>query len=74
MTESILRIYADYADHPDYEKVRLRFLNSMLSKASKKDRALARELLSQLPWRAWNKRTLKSALRYRFAPMPASRR
>jgi alpha-1,3-rhamnosyltransferase len=74
MTESILRIYADYAGHPDYEKVRLRFLNSMLSKASKKDRILAKELLAQLPWRAWNKRTIKSVLRYRFAPAPPSRR
>jgi alpha-1,3-rhamnosyltransferase len=74
MTESILRIYRDYADHPDYEKVRFRFLNSMLSKASKKDRILAKELLAQLPWRAWNKRTLKSVLRYRFAPLPPSRR
>lgn len=74
MTESILRIYQDYADHPDYEKVRYRFLNSMLSKASKKDRWLAEELLSLLPLRAWNKRTLKSILRYRFAPVVSPRR
>ena len=69
MTESILRIFADYEDHPDYEKVRLRFVNSMLSKASKKDRELAKELLAQLPRHAWNRRTLKSLLRYRFAPL-----
>lgn len=75
MTESILRIYADYADHPDYEKVRFKFLNSMLSKASKKDRHLAAELLKQIPLREWNRRTLKSFLRYRFAPtLPSSSR
>lgn len=75
MTESILRIYADYSTHPDYEKVRYKFLNSMLSKASKKDRLLAGELLQQIPLRKWNRRTLKSFLRYRFAPtVPSSPR
>jgi alpha-1,3-rhamnosyltransferase len=68
MTESILRIYEDYADHPAYEMVRCRFINSMLVKASKRDKALARELLAQLPLRAWNRRTLASLLRYPFAP------
>lgn len=69
MTETILRIYADYADHPDYDQVRLRFINSMFVKASKRDRKLAAELLSQLPVSAWNRRTLRGVLRYRFAPV-----
>lgn len=69
MTESILRIYQDYADHPDYETVRYKLINSMLVKASRRDRVLAAELLAQLPWRAWNRRTLMSLLRYRFAPV-----
>jgi alpha-1,3-rhamnosyltransferase len=68
MTESILRIYADYADHPAYEQVRCRFINSMLVKASKRDKTLAKELLAQLPLHAWNRRTLASLLRYPFAP------
>ncbi len=63
MTESILRIYQDYADHPAYDRVRLKFINSMLSKASRKDKKLARELLSQLPLSSWNARTLKSLVR-----------
>lgn len=70
MTESILRIYEDYADHPAYDQVRCRFINSMLVKASRKDRALAGELLSQLPLHAWNRRTFASLLRYPFAPTP----
>jgi len=70
MTESILRIYEDYADHPAYDQVRCRFINSMLVKASRNDRALARELLSQLPLHAWNRRTFASLLRYPFAPTP----
>ena len=72
MTESILRIYQDYADHPDYEQVRHRLINSMLVKASRRDRELARELLGLLPWRAWNRRTFASALRYPFAPRVAT--
>ena len=70
MTESILRIYQDYADHPAYDQVRCRFINSMLVKASRKDRVLAGELLSQLPLHAWNRRTFASLLRYPFAPTP----
>lgn len=68
MAESILRIYSDYSDHPAYEQVRCRFINSMLVKASRRDKALARELLAQLPLKAWNRRTLASLLRYPFAP------
>ena len=68
MTESILRIYDDYADHPAYEQVRNRFINSMLVKASRRDKSLARELLGLLPLGAWNRRTLASLLRYPFAP------
>ena len=69
MTESILRIYQDYADHPAYEQVKFKFINSMLVKASRRDRALAEELIAQLPLRGWNRRTLASLLRYRFAPV-----
>ena len=69
MTESILRIYQDYSDHPAYEQVKFRFINSMLVKASRRDRILAKELIAQLPLRAWNRRTLASLLRYPFAPV-----
>jgi len=70
MSESILRIYEDYSDHPDYEQVRYRFINSMLVKASRRDKTLTGELLALLPLRAWNRRTLASLLRYPFAPDP----
>ena len=68
MTEAILRIYEDYRDHPDYETVRFKFINSMLVKASRRDRKLAKELLAQLPLRAWNRKTFASLMRYPFAP------
>ncbi|MDR0528840.1 MAG: glycosyltransferase [Zoogloeaceae bacterium] len=63
MIESFLATYADYADHPAYEKVRARLLNSWFLKAAGKDRALARELLAQIPLRRWNLKTLRGLLR-----------
>lgn len=69
MTESVLRIYQDYAEHPAYEQAKFKFINSMLVKASRRDRILAGELIAQLPLRGWNRRTLASFLRYRFAPV-----
>lgn len=69
MTEAVLRIYSEYADHPEYERVKHRFINSMFVKASKRDRRLAGELLTQLPLHAWDRRTLRGLLRYRWAPL-----
>lgn len=69
MADSILRIYADYADHPHYEAVRCRFLNSMFVKSADRDRALAREMLAQLPLRGWNRKTLRGLLRYAAAAL-----
>ncbi|MDT3670432.1 MAG: glycosyltransferase [Aromatoleum sp.] len=67
MTDAILRIYRDYADDPRYDEVRLRFLNSMFVKSANRDRALARELLAQLPLRSWNGKTVRGMLRYLFS-------
>lgn len=63
MISSTLRIYEDYADHPHYDAVRNRFLNSMFLKASNRDRKLAINLLRQLPLRAWNGKTVRGLLR-----------
>lgn len=68
MTEAILRIYADYSDHPEYRRVCDRLLNSMFVKAANRDKAFAAELLARLPLRRWNRRTLKGLLRYWFSP------
>lgn len=68
MTEAILRIYADYSEHPEYRRVCDRLLNSMFVKAANRDKAFAAELLARLPLRRWNRRTLKGLLRYWFSP------
>ncbi|MBK7898225.1 MAG: glycosyltransferase [Azonexus sp.] len=68
MTEAILRIYADYREHPEYRKVCDRLVNSMFVKAANRDKAFAADLLARLPMRRWNRRTLKGLLRYWFSP------
>jgi alpha-1,3-rhamnosyltransferase len=63
MAQNVLQTYAQFADHPAHEMVRRRFLNSMALKCARKDKALARELIAQLPVSAWNAKTLRALLR-----------
>ncbi|SDS24374.1 alpha-1,3-rhamnosyltransferase [Pseudomonas asplenii] len=69
MIDSILRTYALFSDHPLYEQVRYKFLNSMFLKTSNRDRKLARELLAQIPFRAWTGKTWKALARLYFSPL-----
>ncbi|QLG90997.1 glycosyltransferase [Pseudomonas yamanorum] len=72
MVDSILRTYALFSDHPLYEQVRCKFLNSMFLKTSNRDRKLARELLAQLPLKAWNGKTWRGLARMFFSPLEKS--
>lgn len=69
MIDSILRIYELYSDHPQYEFVRTRFLSSMFLKCSNRDRKLARELLAQIPFKNWSKKTWRGLMRLYFSPL-----
>lgn len=69
MIDSILRIYELYRDHPQYEFVRTRFLSSMFLKCSNRDRQLARELLAQIPFKHWSKKTWRGLMRLYFSPL-----
>ena len=69
MIDSILRIYEMYSDHPQYEFVRTRFLNSMFLKCSNRDRNLARDLLAQIPFKHWSKKTWCGLIRLYFSPL-----
>lgn len=69
MIDSILRIYELYSDHPQYEFVRTRFLNSMFLKCSNRDRNLARDLLAQIPFKHWSKKTWRGLIRLYFSPL-----
>lgn len=72
MIDNILRTYALFSDHPCYQQVRNRFINSMFIKCANRDRTLARELLRQLPFKAWNRRTLRGLMRLYFSPLEKS--
>jgi alpha-1,3-rhamnosyltransferase len=60
----VLRIYADYKDHPDYLKTYAHFINSMFLKTAKKDKRLARELFGKLPIKYWDMKTIRAIGRY----------
>jgi alpha-1,3-rhamnosyltransferase len=69
MIKSILDTYARFSDHPDYEYVKYKFLNSMFLKVSNRDRELARALLKDIPFDKWNKKTWRGLLRLFFYPL-----
>ena len=64
MVENVFKTYARFKSHPAYPEVRARFINSMLLKCARGDKALARELLGQLPLRYWNRKTLRAIGRF----------
>ncbi|MCP9337213.1 glycosyltransferase [Stutzerimonas xanthomarina] len=59
MVEQVMATYRCFADHPDYDRACAKFLNSMFLKCAKSDPVLARELLSNLPLRHWNTKTVR---------------
>lgn len=69
MIKSILDTYARFSDHPEYEYVKYKFLNSMFLKVSNRDRELAKKLLKDIPFKKWNKKTWRGLLRLFFYPL-----
>lgn len=63
MFENVLRTYAVFKDHPGYERVCMRFRNSMVLKCAKRNKRLSWEILGQIPFRWWNKKTLRGVWR-----------
>lgn len=64
MIDNVMKTYAIFRDHPAYEEVCARFINSMLMKCARDDKPLARELFARLPWRYWSRKTLRAVGRY----------
>lgn len=69
MIKSILDTYARFSDHPEYEYVKYKFLNSMFLKVANRDRKLAKVLLKDIPFKKWNKKTWRGLLRLFFYPL-----
>ena len=69
MIDSILCIHAQFSDHPLYDEVRYKFLNSMFLKTANRNRALARELLAQIPFKRWTGKTWRGLGRLYFSPL-----
>lgn len=64
MVENMLETYSLFHHHPEYEKVRARYLISMFLKASDRDKALARQLLKKIPLGSWNAKIVRGIIRY----------
>ena len=64
MIDNVLKTYAEFEDHQDYPKVCARFINAMLLKCARREKALARKPLFQLPLRYWNSKTLRAIGRF----------
>ncbi|WP_271409505.1 glycosyltransferase [Pseudomonas sp. Q1-7] len=73
MIDNVMKTYAIFRDHPAYDEVCARFINSMLMKCARDDKPLARELFSQLPWRYWNRKTLRAVGRFLLPAHPPRR-
>lgn len=63
MVENVLKTYEVFSDHPQYEKVCMKFRNSMVLKYANRDKALAREILAEIPVKYWNRKTLRGMWR-----------
>jgi len=63
MVDNVLRTLAVFSDHPQYEQVCMKFRNSMLLKYANRDKALSREILSEIPLKYWNRKTLRGMWR-----------
>lgn len=63
MVDNVLRTFAVFSDHPQYEQVCMKFRNSMVLKYANRDKALSREILSEIPLRYWDKKTLRGIWR-----------
>ncbi|HEX4909124.1 MAG TPA: glycosyltransferase [Permianibacter sp.] len=62
MYENVSRTYSAFSQHPEYSQARAAFLNSMLRKAMKRDRGVAKTVLADLGWKQLDYRNWLSAL------------
>jgi len=69
MVNAVLDTYELFSDHPLYEDVKYKFLNSMFLKTSNRDRILAREILAQIPFARWTRKTWRGIGRLFFSPI-----
>ncbi|MNM87184.1 putative glycosyltransferase EpsE [compost metagenome] len=63
MVDNVLKTYAHFKDHPQYEQVCMNFRNSMVLKYANRDKQLTREILADIPLKYWNKKTLRGLWR-----------
>ncbi|KHL73088.1 glycosyl transferase [Pseudomonas putida] len=63
MVDNVLKTYAHFKDHQQYEQVCMKFRNSMVLKYANRDKQLTREILADIPLKYWNRKTLRGLWR-----------
>lgn len=59
MIKNVLDTYQEF-NHPQQQKVKYEFLNSMLLKASKNNRSYGRKILAMIPWKYRNMKAFRA--------------
>lgn len=67
MFDNSYKTYERFKDSPHYEKVLMKMCNSMFLKSASRDKPLAKRILQQIPYRYWNKKTIRGLLRLWFS-------
>lgn len=62
MYESMMKTIADYREHPLYPQVHLELLRGYFLTAAKHDKKLAKEILADIPFAAFNKKVWRGLL------------
>lgn len=60
MLANVLKTYDEFKDDPYYEQAKYTFLNGMLLRAAKSDTFLARKILKMIPFKYYNKKTIRA--------------
>lgn len=67
MFDNASKTFAHYKDNQKYQQVMMKMSNSMFLKSASKDKVLAKRILSQIPFKYWNKKTFRGLLRLWFS-------
>lgn len=67
MFENSCKTYERFKDSPHYEEVLMKMCNSMFLKSASRNKELAKRIFKQIPYKYWNKKTVRGLLRLWFS-------
>lgn len=67
MYQSMLDTFAAFKEQPGYAEVAMGYRNAMFLKSANRDKVLAREILRDIPFKYWNRKTVRGIGRLLFS-------